>query len=117
MKDVDACLRDGYSTAGTAGTGLGAVSQAVLDFRHFLRRGPGHGGAVADCQAGERADQCTPRRDRRLEFGAICVAVAGEIECGDAWRIAENTDDSGGDPGRRWAWAMAAGGARLPARP
>jgi hypothetical protein len=38
--------------------------------------------------AGLRAANAKPP-----EFGAICLAVAGEIECGDAWRIAEQGDE------------------------
>ena len=32
MNDVDQCMRDGYSTAGTAGQGLGAVSRLSTTF-------------------------------------------------------------------------------------
>lgn len=40
MNDVQACLRDGYSTRGTAGTGLGAIfaSQRYLMFSPFPGR-------------------------------------------------------------------------------
>jgi anti-sigma regulatory factor (Ser/Thr protein kinase) len=32
MADLQACMRDGYSTAGSAGEGLGAVSRLADDF-------------------------------------------------------------------------------------
>src|SRR5882724_7931777 len=32
MSDTDACLRDGFSSAGTAGTGLGAIRRLSQEF-------------------------------------------------------------------------------------
>jgi len=41
MQDVDACIRDGYSTGGTAGCGLGAVSRLSSTFDVFSAVGQG----------------------------------------------------------------------------
>jgi anti-sigma regulatory factor (Ser/Thr protein kinase) len=80
---VDICMRDGYSTAGTAGTGLGAISRLSTMFDLYS-----HGAgtvAVARINKQEKgAGSVSPNSD----FGAISVAVAGEIECGDTWRVA-----------------------------
>ena len=58
--NVEACLRDGMSTAGTAGTGLGAVS---VQLRAFAAIGP-----LANRAAS------TPRRDARC--AEPCGAVS-----------------------------------------
>jgi hypothetical protein len=93
MKNVDECLRDGFSTSGTAGNGLGAVSRLSSSFDIFSVLGQG-------CVVLSRISntpgqgQSTPgsANSAGFEFGAICVAVDGEIECGDAWCIAESAD-------------------------
>src|SRR5882757_4861282 len=77
MQDVYACLHDGYSTAGTAGQGLGAVSRLSSTFDVFSA--PGQGTVVLS--RNERNRDASHRESARppLELGAISVAVAGEI--------------------------------------
>jgi anti-sigma regulatory factor (Ser/Thr protein kinase) len=85
MEDVERCLRDGYSTAGTSGTGLGAVARLSTIFDIFSV--PSRGTVVMS-----RA-RARPKEISGIggpQFGAICVALAGEIECGDIWRIADH---------------------------
>jgi anti-sigma regulatory factor (Ser/Thr protein kinase) len=87
MHDVDECLRDGYSTAGTAGQGLGAVSRLSSTFDLFSVTGQG---TVVLSRTARKHDLARPAPHRSLlEVGAISLAVAGEIECGDTWRVAE----------------------------
>lgn len=78
MADVERCVRDGFSSGGTAGTGLGAVKRlsAVFDVHSSVGRGTA---IVARVGAGR-----SPR------FGAICAALRGEAVPGDAWRLAEH---------------------------
>jgi anti-sigma regulatory factor (Ser/Thr protein kinase) len=88
MQDVDACLLDGYSTGGTAGHGLGAVSRLSNTFDLFSI--PDRGTVVLSRSERSRGSSREPAvRRSSLELGAISVAVAGEIECGDTWRIAD----------------------------
>jgi anti-sigma regulatory factor (Ser/Thr protein kinase) len=82
MADTAACLRDGYSSAGTAGTGLGAVKRLSADFDMYSVVGRG---TAVMARVGE-AQTC--------RFGAICTAVEGETECGDAWRLAQRNHES-----------------------
>lgn len=82
MTDVDRCMTDGYSTAGTTGTGLGAVRRMALEFDIYSLAGEG---TVVLARIG--ADSATARREPQ-RFGAISVAVAGELVCGDSWRLA-----------------------------
>jgi anti-sigma regulatory factor (Ser/Thr protein kinase) len=81
IADVNAAMRDGHSTGGTSGQGLGAIRRLSTAFD--LWSAPGKGTAVlAEVRA---ADAAPPR----LEAAAVCVARAGESVCGDAWAIAE----------------------------
>src|SRR4051812_29341032 len=41
MKNVAECLRDGFSSAGTAGTGLGAVKRMSTEFELYTQPGKG----------------------------------------------------------------------------
>jgi anti-sigma regulatory factor (Ser/Thr protein kinase) len=88
MRNVEECLRDGYSTGGTPGTGLGAVSRLSTAFDIYSA--PDRG-AIVMSRIARRADPLEgPAPASALEFGAVCRALAGEIECGDTWRIAED---------------------------
>ncbi|WP_250847016.1 ATP-binding SpoIIE family protein phosphatase [Aquisphaera insulae] len=83
MADVARCLGDGYSTAGSSGTGLGAMQRLVPDFD--IHSGPGIGSVVlarlwADTDGGRREAPA-------LQYGAVSVPLAGEEVCGDSWAI------------------------------
>ncbi|MES2534980.1 MAG: ATP-binding SpoIIE family protein phosphatase [Pseudomonadota bacterium] len=84
-------LRDGISTAGTAGTGLGAMRRLADDFDVYST--PGHGTAFYLCiWAGLPAAGAAASPDDRLLCGTVCLPVAGEEMCGDAWAIMSNQD-------------------------
>jgi anti-sigma regulatory factor (Ser/Thr protein kinase) len=88
MADVAACLEDGYSTAGSFGTGLGAIARASSTFEIYSR--PGHGTIVQSriAPAGPRPEVT----DGGVSFGAISVSYPGERECGDGWALARSDD-------------------------
>ena len=77
ITNVVASLRDGYSTSGTAGTGLGAISRAASSFD--LHTEPGRGTVVAAT--------VYPEGEEPLSIGGLSVAMAGETECGDGWAV------------------------------
>ena len=79
---VEHSLRDGYSTAGSAGTGLGAVRRLSAVFDIYSRPGAG---TVVLSRVGARRPA---RSASQVQFGALSVAMHGEIECGDAWCLA-----------------------------
>ena len=87
MQDVDACMRDGFSTGGTAGQGLGAIARLSGTFDIFSAMGQGT--VVLSRIQRDQNPRPTAGARSTLEFGAINLAVAGEIECGDTWRIAD----------------------------
>lgn len=74
-----ACMQDGYSTAGTAGTGLGAVSRASESFE--VHSQPGVGTALR-CVVASKLPQAPAAG--RWQFGLLNVPVKGEQVCGDA---------------------------------
>src|ERR1700689_4557822 len=78
MRDLDACMRDGYSTGGTAGQGLGAVSRLADTFDAYTVEGKGT--VVLARVARNRGPglQGRPGEGWTLEFGAINIAVAGD---------------------------------------
>jgi anti-sigma regulatory factor (Ser/Thr protein kinase) len=81
MHNVGECLRDGYSTAGTPGTGLGAVRR-LADF-FDMSTTVGRGTAICARLLPRGGDGRGPR----LRVGAVSVAVAGEELCGDSWEV------------------------------
>jgi anti-sigma regulatory factor (Ser/Thr protein kinase) len=87
MADVEACLRDGYSTGGTTGQGLGAISRlsTIFDIYSLADRGT----VVLSRTEHDTSRRSIPAVRSPLKFGAISLAVTGEIECGDIWRIAD----------------------------
>jgi anti-sigma regulatory factor (Ser/Thr protein kinase) len=86
MRDLDACMRDGYSTGGTAGQGLGAVSRLSSTFDIHSAEGKG---SVALARIARNPNSARAAEQRSIQLGAINIAVAGEIECGDTWRVAQ----------------------------
>jgi len=84
--DVARCLRDGYSSGGTPGTGLGAVRRLSTDFSVFSV--PGKGTVILSrtwvpSAAGVHAVIPRPR----FAHAGICLAAPGETISGDAWDI------------------------------
>jgi anti-sigma regulatory factor (Ser/Thr protein kinase) len=80
MADVERCLRDGFSTAGTSGVGLGAMRRMSTLFD--IHSVPGVGTAVL---AQLWADK--PPSASGVEVGAVCVPMPGEEVCGDSWAV------------------------------
>ena len=80
MNDISRCMSDGYSTAGTPGTGLGAVRRLASEFEIYSAPGDG---TVVMARFGAPG---------QLRYGAVNVAMAGEIDCGDAWQIVSDAD-------------------------
>ena len=82
ISNVPQALGDGYSTGGTAGEGLGAVSRLSEDFD--LYSVPGQGTALL---TRVWASPPVPGASSPPEFliGAVCLPIPGESQCGDAW--------------------------------
>jgi anti-sigma regulatory factor (Ser/Thr protein kinase) len=80
MADVHKCMRDGFSTSSTPGTGLGAVRRlsAEFDIHSEVDRG-----TAVMARIGTAV---------KAPFGAISTPIEGELECGDTWRLAHRKE-------------------------
>lgn len=81
MADIGRSLEDGYSTAGTAGQGLGAISRLAGTLQIYSS--PGHGTGLLARVVRDSPTALAASKDYLV--GAVSVAVAGETQCGDAW--------------------------------
>jgi anti-sigma regulatory factor (Ser/Thr protein kinase) len=77
IANVVRSLEDGYSTAGSPGTGLGAIQRQADQFEIFSRLG--HGTAILARVADKPHDAASPL------VGAVVTPYPGETACGDAW--------------------------------
>jgi anti-sigma regulatory factor (Ser/Thr protein kinase) len=84
MADVALCLRDGYSTAGSPGTGLGAVDRLSTECEIFSEVGKG---TVILARLRKRPE----RGATRIALGSVSVPKAGEEVCGDGFQFHEET--------------------------
>ncbi|MEU5079603.1 ATP-binding SpoIIE family protein phosphatase [Streptomyces eurythermus] len=82
IADVDAALRDGYSTAdGSLGAGLGSCRRSANAFHLYSR--PGRGTVAAARIDAEPGERWAP--PARLPAGGITVSLRQDAQCGDAW--------------------------------
>jgi len=86
MGNIAECLRDGFSSAGTAGTGFGAIKRLSDRFEVFTERGHG---TVVWVQL--YAVDTTRPAANAFESSGISIAAEREEVCGDAWETVETT--------------------------
>ncbi len=83
MDNISASMRDGHSTSGSPGTGLGAISR--LSQASHIYSAPGLGTAIL---ARFQSRPSEKNAETRLPLsGAVSVAMRGEEACGDSWCI------------------------------
>jgi anti-sigma regulatory factor (Ser/Thr protein kinase) len=78
--DTSAALRDGHSTSGTLGVGLGAIRRLADSCE--LYSAPGHGTALV-ARFGAKPVTGTVR------YAGLVRPITGETECGDVFGVAE----------------------------
>jgi anti-sigma regulatory factor (Ser/Thr protein kinase) len=81
IDNVSSAMQDGYSTAGTPGNGLGAMSRLSGTFQIYTT--PGNGTAVFSRVLRTAHDVETDENAHAL--CAVSLPIAGESVCGDAW--------------------------------
>ncbi len=86
FSDLGSALRDGHSTGGSSGEGLGAVRRLSDAFDIASR--PGVGSAVLARLSGVR----TTAASSAATFGAVTVPLRGETANGDAYAVHERSD-------------------------
>jgi anti-sigma regulatory factor (Ser/Thr protein kinase) len=109
IADVARCLVDGFSTAGSPGTGLGAVTRVSDSYAIYSR--PGIGTVVMARFLAPNADP-----PGALEIGVVIDTYPGEGVCGDGWVAMSGrkgdtlllVDGSGHGPHAAYAAATAA---------
>jgi anti-sigma regulatory factor (Ser/Thr protein kinase) len=77
IKNVPASLRDGTSTAGTAGNGLGAIQRAANSFDVYTAVGAGTVIAAT----------IYPNKVAQPSVAGVSIPAPGEQQCGDAWSV------------------------------
>jgi anti-sigma regulatory factor (Ser/Thr protein kinase) len=86
MADVPTCLRDGFSTSGTSGNGLGAMQR--LTHQMLIHSAAGSGTAVLVRMGTVKTPDVTTSRGT----AALCVPKLGESVCGDSAAIVTRQD-------------------------
>lgn len=86
MADIARSLRDGYSTSGSPGTGLGAMERMSEHFEIYSR--PDQGTALL---ARLWPDARAPAPER-MQIGALVIPKPGETASGDAWCYHERVE-------------------------
>ncbi|SIT40018.1 putative anti-sigma regulatory factor, serine/threonine protein kinase [Paraburkholderia piptadeniae] len=89
MQDVRHAFHDGRSTAGSPGTGLGAINRLSDELCVYSqpRLGTVLRAVVRSCGASARAATGAGRPASGTDIGGICVPYPGESVCGDAWGV------------------------------
>ncbi|HTU40503.1 MAG TPA: ATP-binding SpoIIE family protein phosphatase [Candidatus Aquilonibacter sp.] len=87
IRDLSGALRDGYSTSGTSGSGLGAMKRLSHGFDIYTA--PGIGTAVlSEFWPGRKISQhLSP-----IDVGVVSVPIKGEDVCGDGWGAKKTAD-------------------------
>lgn len=92
MTNLEECLRDGYSTGGTHGEGLGAIVRLSTSSDFYSV--PGQGTAVlarwtVGAPGGTRADPTG-----KLRIGVVNVCKTGQEVCGDSWGTHQSDNET-----------------------
>ena len=86
IANISAAMEDGFSSAGTPGNGMGAVSRISSILEIFTQ--PKSGTAVL-ARVGDQAKLVSP-----LSLGAVSIPINGEKVCGDAFAAAHSSSRS-----------------------
>jgi len=88
MRSVADSMRDGHSTGGTPGTGLGALRRMTSNLDIWSQPGTG---TLLRFEVWPKGTPVTPAMS--FVTGAVCLPKPGESECGDAWSVAQRGAD------------------------
>lgn len=90
IPDIERCMRDGYSTGGSPGTGLGAIRRQSEALEVYAPRNKGT--ALYALFRARTARPTSPVDPLPVTVGALRMVYPGETVCGDAWAM-ERTPD------------------------
>lgn len=83
IKNTHLALRDGYSTAGSSGTGLGAIRRLSHEFDIYSQEEKGTAILSKVWAQGKKPEMCK----QRIEYGVLSTAKPGLEVCGDDWCV------------------------------
>jgi anti-sigma regulatory factor (Ser/Thr protein kinase) len=83
MRNVAQALVDGHSTAGSAGTGMGAMARAATEFDVYSSAG----GTALFATVNGQPFQEAARQGLNVVTGVVSVPYPGERVCGDCWDV------------------------------
>ncbi|MGC9271895.1 ATP-binding protein [Acidiphilium sp.] len=86
--DIEESLRDGHSTAGSAGNGLGAIQRIANTTEIYTRVGSG---TAILARLNPSQPSCA-KAPMPTTWGAVSVPIAGEDICGDVWLVKPQAD-------------------------
>jgi anti-sigma regulatory factor (Ser/Thr protein kinase) len=89
MTNIAMCFQDGYSTAGSPGTGLGAVQRLSSECDIYSTPGKGTALLARMRSAKNSREACPPGY---LETGGVSVPMRGESLCGDGYAVWQGAD-------------------------
>jgi anti-sigma regulatory factor (Ser/Thr protein kinase) len=87
IRDLTAALRDGYSTAGTGGNGLGAIKRLSSTFDIYTAPGVGTAVLAEFWPKKKVSEHLFP-----IDIGVVSVPIKGEDVCGDGWGVRKTSD-------------------------
>jgi anti-sigma regulatory factor (Ser/Thr protein kinase) len=90
IADMSRSLEDGFSTAGTAGQGLGAISRLATTFQIYSV--PGHGTVLFARLVNDSSSAAEIAA--KYALGSVCLPITGETACGDAWAATHTPERS-----------------------
>jgi len=82
IRDIGRAMRDGFSTAGSAGKGLSAITRNASEFDCYTTAESGSA-IVARVYAPGRRESL----GERYRQGVVCLPLSGQAVCGDAWLV------------------------------
>jgi anti-sigma regulatory factor (Ser/Thr protein kinase) len=85
MDNVAGSMRDGHSTAGSPGLGLGSLARAASGLEIYSQPGKG---TVLRCELWANGAGAPADAPGKLRVGAICLPKPGESVAGDDWMLA-----------------------------
>jgi anti-sigma regulatory factor (Ser/Thr protein kinase) len=85
MPSIEECLRDGYSTSGTPGHGLGAIKRLSDQFEIYSQ--PSRGTAILSHVWLGGTPKAEPVKTVQFRWGGVSVPKSGEPVCGDGWAV------------------------------
>lgn len=96
IADIAYSMHDGISTANTAGNGLGAIKRLSNEFDAYSAHGKGSAFYALvhahDTKSNQESFASLRPEHLPLQYGMVCIPVAGEEECGDAWAVTQEDD-------------------------